>query len=205
MRIVQRADSRSVSPCPTTIPNEVKLSALLARKPTRCWEIDTRDSTSDIDDFLQRPQGVLEYWKDLANNNEKLVQNLDPKETTASPSHRWTIGEQKLNIFKRIGKYFRACRSNTQQRKDGMPTELELRSRRKAPMRVATLGETISQQQTELKKIKAQNVELPEEVHALQGKIDNYSASLPSTLSWASIAAGQKTTSSGTSSITGDG
>jgi hypothetical protein len=145
MRIVQRADSRSVSPCPTTIPNEVKLSALLARKPTRCWEIDTRDSTSDIDDFLQRPQGVLEYWKDLASNNEKLVQNLDPKETTASPSHRWTIGEQKLNTFvKRIGKYFRACRSNTQQRKDGMPTELELRSRRKAPMRVATLGETIS-------------------------------------------------------------
>src|SRR5256885_17057468 len=59
MRIVQRADSRSVSPCPTTIPNEVKLSALLARKPTRCWK-----STLAIppQTSMTSYRGLKEFW-----------------------------------------------------------------------------------------------------------------------------------------------
>jgi hypothetical protein len=64
---------------------------------------------------------------------------------------------------------------------------------------VTTLSETLTQQQTELKDIKAQNIELREDVRHLQGKIDSYAASLPSTLSWASIAAGQQSTEGGAS------
>src|ERR1700712_541734 len=59
---------------------------------------------------------------------------------------------------------------------------------------VTNLSETLAQQQNELKEIKAQNTELREEVRALQGKIDSYSCSLPSTVSWASVAAGQQNT-----------
>jgi regulator of replication initiation timing len=76
-----------------------------------------------------------------------------------------------------------------------------------------TLNETISQSsnvienvRTELAEIKAeqqalktQNAELHEEIRSLRTRFDTYSASLPSSRSWASIAAGPKTTQSGTS------
>lgn len=78
---------------------------------------------------------------------------------------------------------------------------------------VVTLSETITRQnivvegaRAELKKIKAeqrdlktQNTQWQEEVRTLQAKLDRFSAALPSTISWASIAAGQRTTEGGSS------
>lgn len=76
---------------------------------------------------------------------------------------------------------------------------------------ITALNETISQQslviqdvraelihiKAEQQELKTQNTELQEEIRTLQGKFDTASASLPSTRSWASIAAAQKTTESG--------
>ena len=64
---------------------------------------------------------------------------------------------------------------------------------------VTTLSESLFQQHTKLKEIKAQNDEIPEEVRALQGNIGNYFASLPSTLLWAPVAARQQITDEGNS------
>ena len=78
---------------------------------------------------------------------------------------------------------------------------------------VATLSETITQQniaveearaelkeiKTEQQELKALNAQLQEEGRTLQSKLDSYSASLPSTVSWASIAAGQTTSQDGAS------
>ena len=80
---------------------------------------------------------------------------------------------------------------------------------------VATLSETLTQQniavegaRAELKEIKAEqqelktlNTQLQEEVRTLQAKLDSYSTSLPSTASWASIAAGRTTTTEGGTSL----
>lgn len=72
---------------------------------------------------------------------------------------------------------------------------------------VASLSETVTQQtaaahearaelreiKTEQQELKTLNTQLQEEVRTLQSKLDTYSASLPSTMYWTSIAAGQTT------------
>jgi regulator of replication initiation timing len=77
---------------------------------------------------------------------------------------------------------------------------------------IANLQETIAQQSSnienfraelaeikaEQRTIKSQNSELQEEVRSLRTQLDSYSASLPTTRSWASIAAGESATQSGT-------
>ncbi len=52
----------------------------------------------------------------------------------------------------------------------------------------------------EQRTLKSQNLELQEEVRSLRTQLDSYSASLPSTRSWASVVAGGKTIQSTTSS-----
>ncbi|KAK5215062.1 hypothetical protein LTR72_011855 [Exophiala xenobiotica] len=75
----------------------------------------------------------------------------------------------------------------------GEPTATDQNAKLELLTRLVTdLGETLAQQQNELQEIKQQNVELREEVRPLRGKIDNYSCSLPSAISWASVVAGQQ-------------
>ena len=80
----------------------------------------------------------------------------------------------------------------------GEPTATDQNAKLELLTRLVTdLCESLAQQQNELQEIKQQNTQLREEVRCLQGKIDNYSCSLPSTISWASVVAGQQSTEEG--------
>lgn len=85
MRLQER---NSLSVSPTHDHQTLDLIALnhfLDQKTQRRWSVDTRDSTPDVQSqrLLNSP---LKHWKDLAIQNERRINSLDP-----SQDHRMSI------------------------------------------------------------------------------------------------------------------